>query len=85
MQDEFSCYEAQDPFIQELNLHLDGFMSGFKDALSPNNYQTLIGTLTTQVAQQFEKVIMKTSFNRVRLFYYSTTLSVIKTLVRIRC
>ena len=65
--EEFSCYEAQDPFIQELNLHLDGFMSGFKDSLTPNNYQTLIGTLTSQVAQQFEKVIRKTNFNRVSL------------------
>lgn len=65
--EEFSCYEAQDPFIQELNLHLDGFMSGFKDSLTPNNYQTLIGTLTSQVAQQFEKVILKTNFNRVSL------------------
>nr|CAG4636851.1 EOG090X02VY [Ceriodaphnia reticulata]SVE72827.1 EOG090X02VY [Ceriodaphnia reticulata] len=64
-EEEFSCYEAQDPFIQELNLHLDGFMSGFKDSLTPNNYQTLIGTLTSQVAQQFEKVILKTNFNRL--------------------
>ncbi|XP_032781515.2 conserved oligomeric Golgi complex subunit 4 isoform X1 [Daphnia magna] len=64
-EEEFSCYEAQDPFIQELNLHLDGFMSGFKDSLTVNNYQTLIGTLTSQVAQQFEKVIFKTAFNRL--------------------
>ena len=40
-------------------------MSGFKDSLTINNYQTLIGTLTSQVAQQFEKVILKTNFNRV--------------------
>ncbi len=40
-------------------------MSGFKDSLTMNNYQTLIGTLTSQVAQQFEKVILKTNFNRV--------------------
>ena len=40
-------------------------MSGFKDSLTVNNYQTLIGTLTSQVAQQFEKVILKTNFNRV--------------------
>nr|SVE74075.1 EOG090X02VY [Daphnia barbata] len=64
-EEEFSCYEAQDPFIQELNLHLDGFMSGFKDSLTVNNYQTLVGTLTSQVAQQFEKVIFKTVFNRL--------------------
>lgn len=42
-------------------------MNGFKDALTVNNYQTLIGTLTSQVAQQFEKVIFKTAFNRVSL------------------
>nr|CAG4646891.1 EOG090X02VY [Megafenestra aurita]SVE92281.1 EOG090X02VY [Megafenestra aurita] len=64
-EEEFSCYEAQDPFIQELNLRLDGFMRGFKDLLTTNNYQTLIGTLTSQVAQQFEKVILKSNFNRL--------------------
>nr|CAG4641537.1 EOG090X02VY [Eurycercus lamellatus] len=64
-EEEFSCYEVQDPFVQELIGHLDGFMSGFKDSFTPNNYQTLIGTLTTQVAQQFEKVILKTNFSRL--------------------
>nr|CAG4646110.1 EOG090X02VY [Macrothrix elegans] len=64
-EEEFSCYEAQDPFIQELIVHLDGFINGFKDTLTPNNYQTLIATLTTQVAQQLEKVILKTNFSRL--------------------
>lgn len=67
MQEEFNCYEVQDPFIQELIIHLDGFMNGFKETLTPNNYQSLIATLTTQVAQQFEKVILKTNFSRVSI------------------
>lgn len=65
MQEEFACYEVQDPFVQDLIGHLDGFMSGFRDVLTPNNYQALVGTLTAQVAQQLEKVIMKTHFSRV--------------------
>lgn len=44
-------------------------MRGFKDLLTTNNYQTLIGTLTSQVAQQFEKVILKSNFNRVSQRY----------------
>ena len=55
----------QDPFVQQLICHLDGFMSGFKDSLMPNNYQALVGILTSEVAQRFEKVILKTDFNRV--------------------
>lgn len=65
LQEEFNCYEDQDPFMQELIGHLDGFMIGFKDSLTPNNYQALIGALATQVAMQFEKVILKTNFSRV--------------------
>nr|CAG4649171.1 EOG090X02VY [Scapholeberis mucronata]SVE93508.1 EOG090X02VY [Scapholeberis mucronata] len=64
-EEEFSSYEAKDPFIQELNLHLDGFIVSFKDSLTSNNYQTLIGVLTSQVAEQFEKVILKSNFNRL--------------------
>lgn len=51
-------------------------MSGFKDSLTPNNYQTLIGTLTSQVAQQFEKVILKTNFNRVKSILFCNHISV---------
>nr|CAG4648541.1 EOG090X02VY [Polyphemus pediculus] len=64
-EEEFSGYEAQDPFIQELIAHLDGFMNGFKETMTPNNYQSLITTLTSQVALQFEKVIVKTNFSRL--------------------
>lgn len=64
-QEEFGCYEAQDPFVQELIIHLDEFITGFKDSLTPNNYQRLIGTLASQVAQRFEKVILKTNFSKV--------------------
>jgi len=53
--------------MQELIGHLDGFMVGFKESLTPNNYQALIGALATQVAMQFEKVILKTNFSRVIL------------------
>ena len=51
--------------MQELIGHLDGFMIGFKDSFTPNNYQALIAALATQVAMQFEKVILKTNFSRV--------------------
>jgi len=66
-EDEFGCYEAQDPFVQQLISHLDEFMNGFRDGLTPNNYQELIATLTVQVAVQFEKAIFKTNFSRVSL------------------
>nr|CAG4650012.1 EOG090X02VY [Sida crystallina] len=64
-EDEFGCYEAQDPFVQELIVHLDGFMSGFKHSLTPKNYETLVVTLASRVALQLEKAILKTSFSRL--------------------
>nr|CAG4642373.1 EOG090X02VY [Evadne anonyx] len=64
-EDTFSCYEAQDPFVQDLIAHLGEFMNGFQYNLTPNNYQELIATLTVQVAIQFEKAIFKTNFSRL--------------------
>lgn len=64
-EEAFSCYEAQDPFVQDLIVHLGEFMNGFQYNLTPNNYQELIATLTVQVAIQFEKAIFKTNFSRL--------------------
>jgi len=47
--EELAGYEAQDPFVQQLVGHLDGFLAGFRAALLPRNYETLVETLTTQV------------------------------------
>nr|CAG4640705.1 EOG090X02VY [Eulimnadia texana] len=64
-EEEYASYEAQDPFVQELIVHLDGFISSFKTALMPNSYEALVSLLTNEVAQQMEKVVLKTKFSRL--------------------
>ena len=60
-EDQFSDYEANDPFIQTLILNLDGLLSGFKKSLTANNYDALVAILATEVTLQLEKAVMKST------------------------
>jgi hypothetical protein len=64
-QEEFSSYEANEPFVRNLIGHLDNLLSEFKSTLTPINYDNLVAIVATEVSLQMEKVIMKTEFNRV--------------------
>ncbi|KAL1490378.1 hypothetical protein ABEB36_013087 [Hypothenemus hampei] len=64
-EDELSAYEAGESFIQILIMNLETLLSSFKDILTANNYENFIKVLTTEVTQRFEKVIMKSQFNRL--------------------
>lgn len=79
MQDELSTYEAGESFVQTLIMNLNSLLSSFKDILTPSNYDTLVGILTTEVTARLEKVILKTTFNKVkklRLLFKSGLLNV---------
>ena len=58
-EDEFSDYEANDPFVQNLIRNLDGLLAGFKKSLSENNYDSLVSILTSEVTAQLEKAVLK--------------------------
>lgn len=64
-EDEFSVYEANDPFIQSCIVHIDGLLNTFKHSLTPHNYDCFTSLLITEVAQTLEKAVLKTSFNRL--------------------
>lgn len=64
-QDEFASYEANEPFVRNLIMNLETLLSEFKNRLLPNNYDSLITILAVEVSSQIEKVILKTTFNRV--------------------
>lgn len=64
-EEEFSSYEANEPFIRNLIANLDGLLSELKNALTPSNYDALVAILVTEVTTQMEKVITKSQFNRL--------------------
>ena len=58
-EEQFSDYEANDPFAQTLILNIDNLLGGFKKSLTPNNYDALVSMLTTEVTTQLEKTVLK--------------------------
>ncbi|XP_076270281.1 conserved oligomeric Golgi complex subunit 4 [Rhynchophorus ferrugineus] len=64
-EDELSAYEAGESFVQTLIMNLETLLSSFKEILSSNNYDHFLQVLTAEVTQRFEKVIMKSQFNRL--------------------
>lgn len=65
-EDELSVYEAGESFVQVLIMNLETLMSSFKDVLTGTNFDTFTLVLTGEVTQRLEKVILKSTFNRVR-------------------
>lgn len=64
-QEEFSDYEANDPWVQQFIVHLEHQMTEFKAGLSPAIYDNLTGLMTSLIATELEKVLLKSSFNRL--------------------
>ena len=60
--DQFSDYEANDPFVQALILNLDGLLAGFKRSLTPNNYDALVAILASEVTAQMERAVLKSTY-----------------------
>ncbi|KAK5646267.1 hypothetical protein RI129_004731 [Pyrocoelia pectoralis] len=63
--DELSEYEAGESFVQTLIMNLDSLLSSFKESLTSSNYDGLIKILIGEVTARLEKVIFKSTFNRV--------------------
>ncbi|CAI9716005.1 Hypothetical predicted protein [Octopus vulgaris] len=64
-EDEFSNYEANDPWIQNFILNLDGMLVSFKASFTVNNYDRFVGAVTNEITAQLEKTVLKTTFNRL--------------------
>lgn len=74
LQDDFAAYESEENFAQTLIMNLDGLLSPFKETLTPANFDSLVTTVTVDCNQRWEKLILKSSFNRVQIvliLYYS--------------
>nr|XP_031536676.1 conserved oligomeric Golgi complex subunit 4 isoform X2 [Vicugna pacos] len=64
-EEEFNDYEANDPWVQQFILNLEQQMAEFKAGLSPVIYDSLTSLMTSLVAVELEKVVLKSTFNRV--------------------
>ncbi|KAM5262947.1 conserved oligomeric Golgi complex subunit 4 isoform 2-T2 [Ctenodactylus gundi] len=64
-EEEFNDYEANDPWVQQFILNLEQQMSEFKASLSPVIYDSLTSLMTSLVAVELEKVVLKSTFNRL--------------------
>lgn len=64
-EEEFSNYEANDPWVQNFIMNLDGMLVNFKAAFTVSNYDKFVGTMTNEITTQLEKAVLKTTFNRL--------------------
>uniref|UniRef100_A0A8C2PPI7 Conserved oligomeric Golgi complex subunit 4 n=1 Tax=Cyprinus carpio TaxID=7962 RepID=A0A8C2PPI7_CYPCA len=64
-EEEFSEYEANDPWVQQLILQLEQLMAEFKVGLSPVIYDTLTSLMTSLIAMELEKTVFKCTFSRL--------------------
>ncbi|XP_038610097.1 conserved oligomeric Golgi complex subunit 4 [Tachyglossus aculeatus] len=64
-EEEFNDYEANDPWVQQFILNLEQQMSEFKAGLSPVIYDSLTGLMTSLIAIELEKVVLKSTFSRL--------------------
>lgn len=48
-------------------MNLDSLLASFKDILTPSNFDKFVGVLTTEVTARLEKMIFKTTFNKVKI------------------
>lgn len=62
---EFASYEANDPWVENLLISLQQLVDKFREALSDEIYDQLVSHLTNEIATQLEKVVFKSSFNRL--------------------
>ncbi|XP_034880701.1 conserved oligomeric Golgi complex subunit 4 isoform X6 [Mirounga angustirostris] len=64
-EEEFNDYEANDPWVQQFILNLEQQMAEFKASLSPVIYDSLTGLMTSLIAVELERVVLKSTFNRL--------------------
>ncbi|ELK36184.1 Conserved oligomeric Golgi complex subunit 4 [Myotis davidii] len=64
-EEEFNDYEANDPWVQQFILNLEQQMAEFKAGLSPVIYDNLTSLMTSFVAVELERVVLKSTFNRL--------------------
>lgn len=68
-EEELALYEAGETFVQFLIVQIDGLLNQFKKTLSSRNYDALVSILASEITTRMERVIKKSTFNRVSCFF----------------
>jgi len=64
-EEDFSIYEANDPWVQNFIMNLDTTLNTFKEAMTSSIYDRLATAISAEITQQLEKAVTKTGFNRL--------------------
>ncbi|GAB0094433.1 Conserved oligomeric Golgi complex subunit 4 [Sergentomyia squamirostris] len=64
-EEELVAYNAGETFVQSLISQIDGLLKSFENALSQRNYGILVEILATDITARLERVIRKSTFNRL--------------------
>jgi len=64
-EEQFSDFTANDPWVQQMIVNLDGLMQSFKPGLTGANFDSFVLMVASEVTVQLEKAVMKSSFSRL--------------------
>ncbi|KAL4234686.1 Golgi transport complex subunit 4 [Mactra antiquata] len=64
-EDDYTNFEANDPWVQNFIVSLDNMLGSFKDSLTNNNYEMFVSLVTAEITTQLEKSVQKSAFNRL--------------------
>ncbi|CAG5079522.1 Oidioi.mRNA.OKI2018_I69.PAR.g9273.t1.cds [Oikopleura dioica] len=63
--DEFAEAEANEPWVQNVLIHLHTVLESFKPRMSPDSFDQLVSYLTNTVANTLERAVLKSRFTRL--------------------
>jgi hypothetical protein len=58
-------FEANEPWVQNVLIHLHTVLEGFKTRMSPESFDHLVSYLTNTVANTLERAVLKSRFTRL--------------------
>ncbi|XP_060563239.1 conserved oligomeric Golgi complex subunit 4-like isoform X2 [Ruditapes philippinarum] len=63
--DDYTNFEANDPWVQNFIVSLDSMLGNFKESLTSNNYEKFVSLITGEITTSLEKAVLKSAFNRL--------------------
>ncbi len=64
-EEQLADFAANDPFVQGLIVNIDGLVNAFRGGLTTANHESFVMLVAGEATLQLEKVVMKSSFNRL--------------------
>ncbi|KAL5021531.1 hypothetical protein ScPMuIL_000686 [Solemya velum] len=77
LEEDFSNFEANDPWVQNFIVSLDTMLSSFKASFTSNNYDKFVSQATNEITAQLERAVLKSIFNRLGGLHFDKELRVL--------